>query len=204
MLVVDLGSGAFPNARADVLCDRDLIDNRHRAGLRVVVDRPLVRGDAAALPFREGAIDFIIASHIAEHVADPDAFCRELSRAACAGYVETPSPLADVLLHEDYHIWRVSGRGGVLTFRAKQPPGPVAVRLTRPFYKLFNAAQPMCSQPTYRLPSGNLGRACAMAIKVFTAGLNRLGVMHTRVLFSPARPLKWRVVGVPCEVSRGD
>ena len=37
----------------------------------------------------------MIASHIAEHVDDPDAFCRELARASKAGYIETPSPRAD-------------------------------------------------------------------------------------------------------------
>lgn len=193
MLVVDVGSGAFPNARADVLCDRDLVDNRHRAGLAVVVDRPLVRGDASALPFRERAIDFVIASHIAEHVDDPDALCRELARVADAGYIETPSPLADVLLHEDYHIWRVGLRGGILTFTAKRERPRWLAAATEPFYKIYNSGQPMCPRQTYRLPRGRLGSVAGFMIKAFAAGLSRLGVMHTRVIFSPAAPLRWSV-----------
>jgi hypothetical protein len=70
MLVVDIGSGAFPNPRADVLCDRELTDNRHRSGMAAVVDRPFVVADVTALPFRGGSIDFAIVSHLAEHVAD--------------------------------------------------------------------------------------------------------------------------------------
>jgi ubiquinone/menaquinone biosynthesis C-methylase UbiE len=100
MLVVDIGSGAFPNPRADVLCDRELTDNRHRSGMAAVVDRPFVVADVTALLFRDGSIDFAIVSHLAEHVADPVAMCDELRRVAKAGYIETPSPLAEWLLEE--------------------------------------------------------------------------------------------------------
>ena len=36
MLVVDIGSGAFPHPRADMLCDRELTDDTHRAGAKVI------------------------------------------------------------------------------------------------------------------------------------------------------------------------
>lgn len=197
MLVLDLGSGAFPNERSDILCDRDLADNCHRAGLDIVVDRPMVRADAGALPFRSGAFDFVIASHIAEHVEDPDVFCSELGRVASGGYIETPSPIADRVLHEDYHLWRVEFRDGTLVFEAKRAPKQWERRVFGTIYKVFYAGQPSCAQATYELPPGWLGRAATWVLRALGATLNRLGVMHTKCLFSPMKPLQWRVDRLP-------
>lgn len=199
MRVLDLGSGAFPSPRADLLCDRDLVDNRHRAGLPLVIDRPLVRADATALPFRNGAVDFIIVSHLAEHIEDPDAFCRELARVASAGYVETPSPLADYLLDEEYHLWRIGLRHGVLEFRRKRPKRPWVARACDRFYAVFYAPQPSCEKPTVTLPDNALGRAASFALRAVGGVLNRVGVMHTRYLFLPTRPLRWRVEPAPAD-----
>src|SRR4029077_14805498 len=130
----DVGSGTFPNARADLLCERDLVDDRHRGGLPITVDRPLVRGDGLDLPFRDGAVDFVIASHIAEHVDDPVRFCAELSRIASAGYIETPSPLFEWLFDVEYHEWVVSRQRSGLRFRRKRPRRRWQVLLTEPIY----------------------------------------------------------------------
>lgn len=194
MLVLDVGSGAFPHPRADICVDRDLHDDRHRAGATLVVDRPLVCADVAALPFRDGAFGYVIASHLAEHVDDPEAFCREVSRVAEAGYVETPSPLADVLLHEEYHLWRVGEQDGTLVFRRKGPRPALQARLCDAFYRVYNAAQPGCERPTMQLPDNLPGRAARLAMRALGGVLNRTGVMHTRLRFSPVRPLRWRVV----------
>ena len=193
MVVLDLGSGAFPNPRADLLCDRELVDNRHRAGLAVVVDRPLVRADATQLPFRDGAIDFVIVSHLAEHIEDPDAFCRELARVAKGGYLETPSPAADFVLDEEYHLWRVGARDGVVEFRDKPPKPRWARALCDRAYWLFYAPQPSCEKPTWELPANPLGRAIGFVLKALGAVLNRAGLMHTRVTWTPTKPLRWRV-----------
>ena len=196
MLVVDIGSGAHPNPRADVLVDRDLTDNRHRAGHSLVLDgRPLVCADVNALPFRDGAVDFAIISHLAEHVDDPAAMCAEVSRAAVAGYIETPSPLCDKLLHEDYHIWRVDNRDGVLAFEAKDESSRVWPAFTDRFYKLYNSARPQSERPTFTLPSGPVGRALRFVITGVGFVMNKTGLMHTKVMFSLNRPLRWGVSG---------
>ena len=195
MLVLDLGSGAFPNPCASILCDRELVDNRHRAGLAVVVDRPTVRADASALPFRDGAFDFVIASHLGEHVEDPEGFCGELGRVAKAGYVETPSPLADYLLDEEYHIWRVGRRGQELQFRTKGPRSRFRAVVTDAFYKVFYAGQPSCAKPTYTLPDTKLGRVARGGLKLVVGSLNRSGILHTRYHFSPEQPMQCAVPG---------
>ncbi|MEM7141636.1 MAG: glycosyltransferase [Actinomycetota bacterium] len=187
-IVLDVGCGAWPNEVATIACDRSLDEDIHRTGLATVVDRPFVICDATALPFRDGAIDFVIASHIAEHIEEPEAFCEELTRAANGGYIETPSPLADWWLDEEYHIWRVGGRGAAIRFRSKRPkPAPVRA-VTDRFYKLFYAGREG-GAPTYRLPRGPLGRLAGFVLYLVRGVLNRLGVMHTKVRFGPDAPL---------------
>jgi len=195
--IVDVGSGAFPNGEADILVDLELFDSRHRHGLPLVADRPLAVALVEALPFRDGAFSFAIASHIAEHVDDPAGLCDELKRVARRGYIETPSPIADVLLHEDYHLWRVRSRRGRLVFTAKRPRSRWVVWITEPLYKLFYAGHTDSSRRVFPLPTGPLGRLLALALKAFAAGLARVGVMHTRHEFRPTHPLDYEVRGRP-------
>lgn len=192
-LILDVGSGAFPNIAADVLCDLEVDDDRHRHGLELVIDRPFVVAQVEALPFRDKAFEMVIASHLAEHVTDPGRFCSEISRVAARGYIETPSPIADVLLHEDYHIWRVSQRRGVLRFRRKTPRARAVAAITERVYRGFYAGRPDCSRRTWRLPPGKVGDLLRFLLKVFGAVLNRIGIMHTRYRFDPERSLRWRV-----------
>jgi len=191
-VVLDIGSGAWPNDAATIACDRSLDEDVHRTGRATTVDRPFVICDAATLPFRDGGVDFVIASHIAEHVDEPERFCAELARVAKAGYIETPSPLADYLLDEEYHQWRVGGRGSSIRFARKAPKGRVAKALTDRFYRVFYAGRDT-GTPTYDLPSGPLGRLLGFMLYVVRGVLNRTGLMHTCVQFSTDEPLRCTV-----------
>jgi SAM-dependent methyltransferase len=116
--VLDVGSGHAPHPRADVLLEKFADDNSERSGqVMNSADARLVLGDAAAMPFPDKSFDYAIASHVAEHMDDPEAFCSEVSRVAAAGYVETPGWLGDMLLREPFHKWRVRSRQGALEFR---------------------------------------------------------------------------------------
>lgn len=123
-LVLDVGSGAAPNPRANVLCDRAAGDSIERErGMGLVFDRPAVLADAERLPFRDGAFDFVICAHMLEHVAHPERVIAELTRVGKRGYIETPSPVWERLHGTPYHRWTVWTEDSVLHFRAK--PGPV-------------------------------------------------------------------------------
>ncbi len=190
--VLDVGSGAFPNPRADFCCDMSLDDDEHRNGAAPVVDRPFVIGDVTALPFRDDSFGYVIASHIAEHVDDPAAFCRELARVSAAGYIETPSPLGDRLLHEDYHLWRVGRDGDGLRFVEKSRRGWIEASVCDAFYWVFNAGRGS-GKASMPLPPGRVGRALRFPMTVIRALLNRTGVFVTRVQFGPHSPLRWSV-----------
>lgn len=88
-LVLDVGSGGNPYPRANVLLDA-YEETVERYNLPLIKDRPIVFGLAERMPFRSKVFDFVIASHVLEHTADPDAFISELMRVGKAGYIETP------------------------------------------------------------------------------------------------------------------
>lgn len=119
-LVLDIGSGQDPHPRANVLCDRFLLDSAERAlEAPIVADRPLVVADAASTPFADKTFDFVFCSHLLEHVEDPAAVLRELQRIARAGYIETPSVVYEKLWGWKFHRWFVDVRDGELYFQPK-------------------------------------------------------------------------------------
>lgn len=86
--VLDVGPGHAPFKRADVSVD--------------FVDVPgvpnLVKCDLAhePLPFADKEFDFVFARHILEDMHNPFHLIREMSRVGKAGYIECPSPIAEL------------------------------------------------------------------------------------------------------------
>jgi SAM-dependent methyltransferase len=112
--------------RADVILEKFVAHDDERSGAAIDRRDPrLVEGDALAMPFADLAFDYAVASHVAEHVEDPAQLCRELSRVARAGYVETPGWLGDIIMREPFHRWRVRKRGRQLVFTEVTNPRPL-------------------------------------------------------------------------------
>jgi SAM-dependent methyltransferase len=123
-LVLEIGSGDNPHPRSDVLVDRFLgSDNRERGG-DLVLDRPFVLADAHHLPFKDGAFAYTICSHILEHMDDPQQFAQELSRVSAAGYIQSPSEIAERLFHWPFHRWYVNLIDDVFVLHPKEPAEP--------------------------------------------------------------------------------
>jgi len=116
--VLDIGSGHHPHPRANVLADKYLLDNTERTGreAKLLPGIPFVVADACSLPFKDKSFDFVICSHVAEHVEDVESFCSELNRVARMGYLETPSRFTESLLHVAVHRWFISNRHNQLVF----------------------------------------------------------------------------------------
>lgn len=146
-LVLEIGSGDNPHPRADVLLDRyPGADNRERGG-DLVVDRPLVVADAHHLPFKDGAFAYTICSHILEHMDDPLQFAAELRRVSAAGYIQSPSEIAERLFHWSFHRWYVNLENDTLVLHPREPHEPFGelfdyLYAFNPAYYFFQRSMP--------------------------------------------------------------
>jgi SAM-dependent methyltransferase len=104
-LVVNLGSGV-KRIRAGVLN----LDYYAFPDVQIVAD-------ATNLPFRDGTVDAVICESLLEHVEDPAAVAREISRVVKKGglaYVLTPFMLGYHSSPEDYARWTMYGLRGLM------------------------------------------------------------------------------------------
>ena len=98
--ILDIGCGYRANENATVIAD--VQDFSH-----IYKDKNFVKISDKKLPFKDKEFDFVIASHVIEHVDDFEYFIKELERISSKGYIELPSRLGDNLVFENKkdHIW---------------------------------------------------------------------------------------------------
>ena len=117
-LVLEVGSGGNPYPRANVLLDA-YEETRERHWVSLVVDRPFVLGYVEHLPFKTGAFDFLIASHVLEHSRNPEQTLSEFQRVAKAGYIEVPDAFMERINPYKDHRLELTVRDGELLIRRK-------------------------------------------------------------------------------------
>ena len=101
--ILDIGCGYGANKYANVISDvQDL--SEHYKG------KNFVRIKEKKLPFVDKEFDFVIASHVLEHVDDIKFFISELERISSSGYIEVPTILEDNLVFENKtdHLWHMN------------------------------------------------------------------------------------------------
>ena len=81
--------------------------------------RPLFAADAADMPFADGVFDYVVCSHVLEHVTDPAAVIAEITRVGRAGYIEVPQAASAKILDFPSHLWWCRLDGSTLVFTAK-------------------------------------------------------------------------------------
>lgn len=118
-LVLEVGSGGNPYFRANILCDA-YVETQERFFVPLIHDRPTIIASAENLPFKDGAFDFVIASHVLEHSADPKKFLEEIQRVGKAGYIEVPDAFMERLTHYTFHKLEITERDGRLLIRKKK------------------------------------------------------------------------------------
>jgi len=98
--ILDVGCGYRASNHATVVADiKDFSDLYKKKIFVKITDKKL--------PFKDKEFDFVIASHVIEHVEDFEFFIKELERISSKGYIELPSRLGDNLVFENKtdHIW---------------------------------------------------------------------------------------------------
>ena len=100
--ILDIGCGYNANKFAKVICDVQDLSNHYQ-------DKKFIRLTEKKLPFKDKEFDFVVASHVMEHVEDIDLFIKELERVSKKGYIELPTKLEDNLVFENEkdHLWHM-------------------------------------------------------------------------------------------------
>ena len=98
--ILDIGCGYRAHPKASVIADVQDFSNYYK-------ERNFIQIKGKELPFKDKEFDFVIASHVIEHVEDVDFFIKELERVSSKGYIELPTRLGDNLVFENKkdHIW---------------------------------------------------------------------------------------------------
>jgi hypothetical protein len=118
--VLEVGPGSTPFPRAT-----------HFIGWVPAENVVTVDLNCERLPFPDKHFDFVYCRHVLEDLYNPMHVCSEMSRVARAGYVETPSPGAEICrgidvrspgwrgyIHHRYFVWETDG---LLSFMGKYP-----------------------------------------------------------------------------------
>ena len=100
--ILDIGCGYTAHNDASVICDVQDLSHFYK-------DKKFIRLENKTLPFNDKEFDFVIASHVIEHVEDVEYFIRELQRISLRGYIELPTILEDNLVFENKndHLWHM-------------------------------------------------------------------------------------------------
>jgi len=100
--VLDIGCGYTAHNNATVICDIQDLSEFYK-------ERNFIKLENNILPFKNKEFDFVIASHVIEHVEDVKTFIKELERVSSKGYIELPTILEDNLVFENKkdHIWHM-------------------------------------------------------------------------------------------------
>jgi SAM-dependent methyltransferase len=100
--ILDIGCGYTAHKNAAVICDVQDLSSIYK-------EKSFVKLTSNILPFKDKEFDFVIASHVIEHVKDVDIFMKELQRISSKGYIELPTILEDNLVFENKndHLWHM-------------------------------------------------------------------------------------------------
>ena len=102
--VLDIGCGYTAHNKASIICDIQDLSNFYKDR-----DKEFIKLNNDILPFKDKEFDFVIASHVIEHVKDVNSFIKELERVSKKGYIELPTILEDNLVFENKkdHLWHM-------------------------------------------------------------------------------------------------
>lgn len=110
--VLEIGPGSSPHPRSDAFLELDFDSDQdrvlQRGGVLEEADfgkRPVHYYDGGALPFGDKQFDYVICSHVLEHVDDPERFLNEIFRVGGGrGYLEYPMITYEYLYNFDVHL----------------------------------------------------------------------------------------------------
>ena len=139
--VLEIGPGNSPHPRANVLLERafDEVEAlKQRGGTeKLETSKTIVFYDGGGFPFDDDAFDYVICSHVIEHVDDVEFFCSEMFRVAKRGYLEYPTLYYEYLYNFSVHTQLINFSEGELRHLPKTETG---LQYFQPVQAMFNRA----------------------------------------------------------------
>jgi SAM-dependent methyltransferase len=112
--VLEIGPGADPHPRSDILLELRLPGDEDYAvqfghTRKLQTDKQVVFYDGGVFPFKDKEFDYVICSHVIEHVENVPEFLSEIFRVGRKGYIEYPlityEYLHNIKAHLNYFKW---------------------------------------------------------------------------------------------------
>jgi hypothetical protein len=126
--VLEIGPGATPYFRSDVFLelqydnDEERIAQSGHIGL-LETEKQVVYYDGGKFPFIDKEFDYVICSHVLEHVIDADVFLSEIQRVGKMGYLEFPTIYYDYIYNFPEHQLFILEKNGVIYWMTKVESG---------------------------------------------------------------------------------
>lgn len=126
--VLEIGPGATPFYRSDVFLELkyQTVEERIAQSGHVGVlqtDKPVFFYDGLIFPFDDKEFDYVICSHVLEHVPDIPLFLNELQRVASRGYMEFPTIYYDYVYNFPEHKMLLMHKENVIFWMPKDQSG---------------------------------------------------------------------------------
>jgi len=114
--VLEIGPGSNPHPRADIFLERRFSDEvamQQRGGTKnLETTKEVVYYDGGAFPFSDKQFDYVICSHVIEHVEDVESF-----------YLEYPTIYYEYLYNFSVHLQLIHFAEGELRYMPKSASG---------------------------------------------------------------------------------
>ena len=139
--VLEVGPGGTPHPRSDVMLEKifseDEAHEQRGQTDALVTEKPVIYYEGDSFPFEDDEFDYVICSHVLEHIDDVDAFSRELNRVAKKGYVEYPTIYYDFIYNFPHHKTFLFYSDGVSYW---MPKSDTPLEFFRPVQDFFRAS----------------------------------------------------------------
>ena len=126
--VLEVGPGGTPHIRSDVFLELKYDSDEEAAAQRAFqpaleTTKPIHYYDGNKFPFKDKEFDYVICSHVLEHVENVEFFLSEVFRVAKKGYFEFPTIYYDYVFNIPNHLNFLIFRNNNLYFIKKNNSG---------------------------------------------------------------------------------
>lgn len=123
--VLEIGPGASPHKRSDVFLEYEFDSPEMAEAQRgyedsLKTEKPVIYYKGDIFPFGNKEFDYVICSHVIEHVKNLDKFISEIKRVGKSGYFEYPTIYYDYVYNIPEHVNLVKFRNSKIYWMRKE------------------------------------------------------------------------------------